>query len=480
MRTSRAAVVVFGASAMVLVLEIIAGRLLAPYVGVSIETFTGIIGTVLAGIAVGAAAGGALADRRDPRPLIGPALVVGGALAWLTLPIVTRLGPGAGDGPLSIVFLTGAAFFLPVAVLSAVSPMVAKVRLERLEETGRVVGGLSAAGTAGALAGTFFTGFVLVAALPSKTIVVVVGAVLVAAGVGVSWWMHRRPTTAAALAVVAMTGVGLVGVGGAAMPCQEETAYSCVRVERQPGRPWVRDLYLDRLRHASVDLRDPTHLDIRYVRLFADVAAALPPGPLTALHIGGGGFSFPRYLDAVRPGSRNRVLEIDPELVRIAERELGLAQGPNLRVQVGDARIALPDLPTDGYDLVVGDAFGGESVPWQLTTAEVAREVDRVLRPGGIYVMNVIDGGASRFARSELATLAHRFSHVAVVLPASGIPEALPVNQVLIASSAPLPRFRIDPADGTIIRGAQAKSFIGDARRLTDDWAPVDQLALQV
>jgi len=472
--------VVFGASAMVLVLEIIAGRLLAPYVGVSIETFTGIIGTVLAGIAVGAAAGGALADRHDPRPLIGPALVVGGALAWLTLPIVTRLGPDVGEGPASIVLLTGAAFFLPVAVLSAVSPMVAKVRLDRLEETGRVVGGLSAAGTAGALAGTFFTGFVLVAALPSKTIVVVVGALLVASGIGVTWWMRRRPTTAVVLAAVTLTGLGAVGVGRAAMPCQEETAYSCVRVEREPGRPWVRDLYLDRLRHASVDLRDPTHLDIRYVRLFADVAAALPPGPISALHIGGGGFSFPRYLNAVRPGSRNRVLEIDPELVRIGERELGLVQGPDLRVRVGDARVALPDLPTDGYDLVVGDAFGGESVPWQLTTAEVVREIHRILRPGGIYVMNLIDGGASRFARSELATLAERFPHVAVVLPVSGIPEAFPVNQVLVASSSPLPSFPIDPADGTILRGAQARSFIGGARRLTDDWAPVDQLALRV
>ena len=90
---TRATIVVFGTSAAVLVLEIIAGRLMAPYVGISLETFTGIIGTVLAGIAVGAAVGRRLADRRDPRTLIGPALIVGGALAWLSVPIVTGLGP---------------------------------------------------------------------------------------------------------------------------------------------------------------------------------------------------------------------------------------------------------------------------------------------------------------------------------------------------------------------------------------------------
>ena len=84
----RAGALVFATSGAVLTLEIIAGRLMAPYVGVSIETFTGIIGTVLAGIAVGAAIGGWLADRRDPRLLDRPPLVIGGALCWLSLPIV--------------------------------------------------------------------------------------------------------------------------------------------------------------------------------------------------------------------------------------------------------------------------------------------------------------------------------------------------------------------------------------------------------
>ena len=88
MSEGRARILVFFASASVLVLEILAGRLMAPYVGVSLETFTGIIGTILAGIATGSAIGGRLADRIDPRRLLGPELLAGGALAWLSLPIV--------------------------------------------------------------------------------------------------------------------------------------------------------------------------------------------------------------------------------------------------------------------------------------------------------------------------------------------------------------------------------------------------------
>lgn len=478
MTNPKAGLAVFGTSAAVLVLEILAGRLMAPYVGISLETFTGIIGTVLAAIATGAAVGGWLADRHDPRTLIGPALVLGGVLAWLSLPIVSVIGPAVGSDPVSIVALAGAAFFAPAAVLSAVSPMVAKLRLHDLAETGSVVGGLSAAGTAGALAGTFLTGFVLIAALPTRPIVLAVGAVTIAAGVAAHLWLRRRApapgATAGVLAVVLVAG----GLGLATPPpCQVETAYFCVRVEVDPDRPSGRELHLDQLRHAYVDLDDPTYLEFRYVRLLADVAAALPPGPIDVLHIGGGGFTFPRYLSAVRPGSQHLVLEIDPELVRVARDELGLEVRDDLEIRTGDARLAFADLPDDAYDLVVGDAFGSESVPWHLTTVEVVDEIHRVLRPDGVYAMNVIDGVASGFARAELATLLEVFDHVAVVLPPGGPPEARAMNQVLVASDAPLPPLDVDPADGVVVTGAELEAYVGGAEVLTDDHAPVDTLA---
>ncbi len=464
---------VFGSSAAVLVLEIVAGRLMAPYVGISLETFTGIIGTVLAGIALGAWAGGELADRTDPGPLIGVALAAGGALSWLSLPIVSTVGPQLSNDPLSIVLLTGVAFFLPAAVLSAVSPMVAKLRLRSLEDTGSVVGGLSAAGTIGALAGTFITGFVLVSALPSKPIVIVIGAVLVASGAATHWGLARTaPAAPVALVLLACLGLGVASDS----PCQHETGYFCVVVEQSATNPNGRNLILDRLRHAYVNLEDPTDLDIRYIRLFAQVAEARPGGPISSLHIGGGGFSFPRYLQTVRPGSDDLVLEIDSELVKIAENELGLVQTDALQVQTGDARLALDDLATNQYDLVVGDAFSGASVPWHLTTREFLSKVERVMRPNGLYVMNVIDGGDYKFARAELATLQQVFNHVAVIQPTGGLPEQRSVNVILVASNEPIPQLAIAPADGRVLTADEAATFIDNASPLRDDFAPVDQL----
>src|SRR5688572_15571263 len=151
-----AGALVFFTSAAVLVLEILAGRLLAPYVGVTLETYTGIIGVVLAGISLGTWYGGRLADRVDPRRTLGPLLMFGGAAALFTLPAIRIFGSVLqGAGPVAVVLLSLVGFFVPAAILSAVSPTVVKLQLHDLGETGSVVGRLSALGTAGAIVGTF-------------------------------------------------------------------------------------------------------------------------------------------------------------------------------------------------------------------------------------------------------------------------------------------------------------------------------------
>lgn len=466
-----AQVLVFFTSGAVLVLEILAGRMLAPYVGVSLETFTGIIGTILAGIAVGAALGGYLADRYEPNSLIGPALIIGGVLAWFSIAMVSLLGPSVAADVPSIVLLSFLGFFPFALVLTAISPMVAKLRLQSLNETGEVVGGLSAAGTFGALFGTFFTGFVLVSALPTRPIVLAVGLALVVWGVVFTLRRGSTKRPSAGLAAFALVVLGTATLTND--PCEFESAYACGRVVTDPDDASLRFLHLDTLRHGAVDLDDPTHLEFRYIKIMGDVIDAMPQGPIDALHVGGGAFSVPTYVNATRPGSTNLVSEIDPLLVEVGRDELGLVTGDDLEVISGDARLTVAELPTDAYDLIVGDVFGGLAVPWHLTTTEFVAELDRVLRPGGIYVMNVIDGDENRFAEAELATLGQHFEHRAAVVP-SDWPTVRPANQILIAADAPLPAFEIDPEDGEVIDSVEA--FTDNAPVLRDDFAPVEQL----
>jgi hypothetical protein len=469
-----AVALVVGTSAAVLVLEILAGRLLAPYVGVSLETYTGIIGTVLAGIAVGAWVGGFGADRVDPRRLVPVLLVGGGSLAIATIPIVRWLG--RMDDP-DVTLLTAAGFLPAATVLSAVPPAVVKLQLRDLAATGSTVGRLSAYGTAGAIVGTFLTGFVLVRWAAVSTLVVVVGATLVLAGLALALAGGARRRHGRDVAAVALVGVVATGaLARSHAPCETQTRYYCASVRVDPARPSARTLVLDDLRHSYVDLADPTHLEFWYVRRLVDgIDAMAPPGALDVVHVGGGGLTLPRYVRAVRPGSRQTVLEIDADLVRLVERELAFAPGDDVAVEVGDARLALRRVHAGSTDVVVGDAFGSRAVPFHLATREFLADVHRVLRPGGVYVANVIDSGRRAFLRAEAATLASVFAHVAVVL-GPGAVAGLRSNSVLVASDRPIADVlrRAPVQGGELVDDVDA--FVRGASLLTDDFAPVDQL----
>ncbi|MGY1824956.1 MULTISPECIES: fused MFS/spermidine synthase [unclassified Blastococcus] len=481
-----AAALTFLSSGAVLVLEIVGLRLIAPYVGVTVQTSTAVIGFALAAIAVGAWLGGATADRTDPRRLLAPLLVAGGALIVAVLPLVRFTGSllsGADAG--GVLLLAAVAVVVPAALLSAVPPMVVKLQLASLDETGAVVGRLSGIGTLGGIAATFATGFVLVALLPSSVILVATGAVTVLTGLAVGVVLRRGGgprTVPAGLLVLTVVGGGLAAL--APTPCEEETAYHCARVVADPERPSGRVLMLDTLRHSYVDLADPTHLEFAYVRAIAAVAdAAFPPGePVSALHVGGGGLTLPRYLAEVRPGTESLVVEVDPEVVDMDREQLGLETSEQLQVRVADGRVGLAEEPVGERDLVVGDAFGGLSVPWQLTTREALELVDRALADDGVYAVNLIDHPPLSFVRAELATMREVFGHVALLARAPVLAGEDGGNVIAVASQQPLPVEEIAAAlsDRELVwqvaEGEELTRFIGDAPLLTDDFAPVDQL----
>lgn len=465
---------VFFTSAAVLVIEILAVRILAPYLGVSLEVFTGVIGVILAGISLGAWLGGRAADRGRADRLPGPLLIAGGITAMAAPSIIDLVGPGLAVDALSIVAAAAFGFLLPAAFLSAVPPVIVKIQLGSVDQTGSVVGLFSAIGTVGAIFGTFATGFFLIGAFPTRPIVVVLGAGLVLAGVILT-------TTRGRWVLAIGAGIFATLVVGVSGPCEHETRYHCATIEVDPARPTGRTLYLDRLPNSYVDLENPAYLEFRYTRLIADVIGAHSrPGPLTVLSIGGGGFTLPGYLETVRPGTENVVLEIDPDLVEIATAELRLS--PDVDVRVGDARNGIREIADDSIDVVIGDAYSGASVPWHLTTVEYDDEIDRVLRDGGIYAMNVIDYGQREFVRAEARTLLETFSSVALLAPETYLSGEAGGNYILAASRSPIDLTAIVESVAarggveTGITGDDLSRFIDDAVLLDDDYAPVDQL----
>ncbi|MBJ7452468.1 MAG: fused MFS/spermidine synthase, partial [Blastococcus sp.] len=155
---------------------------------------------------------------------------------------------------------------------------------------------------------------------------------------------------------------------------------------------WV--LMVDGTPQSHVDLEDPTHLEFEYVRRMGHVIdlAATPGAALDVVHLGGGALTLPRYVATTRPGSRQRAVELDQPLTDLVREYLPLPRNARIRVRAGDAREALATLHPSSADVVVTDVFAGARTPAHLTTLEFAREVARVLRPGGVYAANVADG----------------------------------------------------------------------------------------
>ena len=217
-------------------------------------------------------------------------------------------------------------------------------------------------------------------------------------------------------------------------------------------------LSVDGVAQSYVDRADPTHLEFDYVRLMGDVVDVLREGPLTAVHLGGGGCTLPRYLAATRPGSRQLVVEADAALAELVRRSFGTA---GFRLRVGDARSELPSLRQGESDLVVADVFASAQQPVHVTTLEWVQAVQRLLKPGGAYVVNVADGKPLAFAKAQVATLLAAFPSVALLADPSVLRGRRFANLVLAASTQPLP---VDVLARRAARAAgRARVVSGDA-----------------
>ena len=243
------------------------------------------------------------------------------------------------------------------------------------------------------------------------------------------------------------------------------------------GGGW--ELDVDGTPQSHVDLDDPTHLHFEYVARMGAVIDRLrmPRQPLTAIHLGAGALTIPRYIEATRPGSRQQVIELEPALWDLVREHLPLPRGAQIRVRIGDAREGLGRLPAGlvgAADLVVSDVYSGAQTPAHLTTVEFYSEAARFLAPDGVLLVNVADGAGLAFARRQVATIAAVLEHVIVLAEVQTLKGRRFGNLVIAASRAPLPTewlprlMAAGPHPAKVAEGAEVVEFARGARVATD------------
>ncbi len=235
-------------------------------------------------------------------------------------------------------------------------------------------------------------------------------------------------------------------------------------------------LLVDGTPQSHVDLVEPAHLEFEYVRRMGHVLdlAGEEGAPLDVLHLGGGALTLPRYLAITRPGSPQRVVEIDQPLTDLVRAHLPLPRGARVRVRAADARDGLAATRRASMDAVVTDVFAGARTPAHLTTVEFVTDAHRVLRPGGVYLANVADGPALRFLRGQAATLRAVFGNVCLLAEPGTMRGRRFGNVVAVASDAPLPladltrRCARDPMPSRVVDGSDLDRFVGTTRPVHD------------
>jgi spermidine synthase len=241
-------------------------------------------------------------------------------------------------------------------------------------------------------------------------------------------------------------------------------------------RPRAFTLMLDGAPQSHVDLDDPTHLEFEYMRRMAAAIDVIAPAgqPFRVLHLGGGALTLPRYVTRTRPGSTQRVIEIDEALVDLVRRSLPWAPDRRLRVRVGDAREALARIRNASYDLVVADVFAGARTPAHLTSVEFAAEVARVLCPDGTYLLNVADGSPLRHARAQVATVRSVLPKACMIADSAVLRGRRYGNLVLIAGRSDPPVAQLtrraagDWFPGRVLHGVELDRFTGGAPVVRD------------
>lgn len=238
-------------------------------------------------------------------------------------------------------------------------------------------------------------------------------------------------------------------------------------------------LIVDGTPQSHVNMDDPSDLFFEYIRRIGHVIdlVAEPGAPITAVHLGAGALTLPRYVEATRPGSNQQVIELEQELVDFVRQELPWSKRANIRVRYGDARDVVAKLPggmRGTTDLVVVDIFSGARTPAHVTSVEFYRLLTPLLAPHGVVVVNVADGSGLAFARSQAATLVHEFSFVAALAETQVLKGRRFGNLVFVASNEDsitewMPRLLAGgPHPAKLVAGDEIREFIAGAPLVTD------------
>lgn len=482
-------IVAFTVGLVILAFELAAARIVAPYLGTTIYTWTSIIGVILAALAIGYAVGGIVADKRQRAEDIAVLLIVSALLIGLVNLSKDSLLDyiGGSNLPLQIQALIASLllFALPTLLLGAASPYLARMSITDLSTSGRSIARISAAGTAGCLVGTFLTGYLLFGLIGTSSLLTFLALLLLTTSL---IFAYKNQVFLVLTALVVMMVLGANASKPKFVGLVED-------VDSSYGRILVRDIDYENKQvrilqtdnqgvQSGVFLDGSPKLAFAYTRAF-DYTSGLKPDAKNFLIIGGGAFTFPQYLSNKYPNASVDTVEIDNKLSQISKQYFNHKPPANLATYYADGRQYLNNSTRD-YDMIYLDAYSAPVPPFQLLTRQAVARMDDSLNSQGIVVANIVsasEGNKSLLIQAAVSTFSTEFNHVAVYRVK---PELNPLdrqNLLLLASKEEIDTDSLQKLSAVHpeFKGMLSNqvNFSANSRNiLTDNYAPVELLAL--
>lgn len=487
-------IIVFICGAVVMILELVGSRVLAPYVGTSIIVWTSLIGIILGSLSLGYWWGGKIADKKQDYKTFSfiifiPAIYIG-LITFLKSIVLDFLQSTITSIHIGATISTLILFAPPSVLLGMVSPYAVRLKIKDLNSSGTTVGSLYAISTIGSIAGTFLAGFFLIAYFGSTNILLILSIVLII----VSFIAYLKNIPLLKIVILLSLVAGIVALNSYAAFLKKQgyidvdTQYNRILIyensDDKTNRPILSMITNPRETQSSMFLDEDNDLVIDYTKYYR-LARHFNSDIKHSLMIGGAGYSYPKdYLNKFTTAKID-VVEIDPMLTELARKYFNLKDDKRLTIYHEDGRTFL-NKTKNKYDAIFGDAFSSlYSIPYQLTTKETVKKMHNILNDGGVVLVNIIsaiEGEEGEFLKAEYATFKTVFPQV-YLFPVKDVNDGLLVQNIMLVAlkTKQKPTFKSnDPELNDYLKHLWKREIKKDIPLLTDDYAPVDNYIVKI
>lgn len=460
-------------------LELVAARVLSPYVGSSNQVWTSIIGVILISMSLGYWFGGKLADVKPSFKVLSGIIVASGIFVSVIPILETKLIKilALTNLRLEIVAImsTLITFAVPSILLATVSPYAIKLMETKETNVGRIAGKLSAISTWGSIFGTFFTGFFLIPLVGTKMIVLISSILLILLSAFLFFEKDKKQ-------IAFLTGcivLSVLNVSVGAVYFKVDNPNILADIDSEYSRIWVmkegeyKVLRVDRAIESYLNQEGKMGSYLNFYDLFD----GYNPDAKDMLIIGGAAYTYPmHFLDKFKDKNID-VVEIDPAMTNIAKKYFGLKDDERLNIYHQDGRSFI-NKSEKKYDAIFVDAFKGHNVPFELTTVEAYSKMKEMLNEKGCVMVNVIsaiEGEKSGFIKQEFSTFKEVFEDVKV-FDVDNTNEGEIRNLILVGFNYKVGEVKSD--EYTDMLAKEIKGFESGKSSFTDDYAPVEQYCI--